>query len=137
MPKTDESSSSDYTTVSLPKKLLQEIDEVIKSGIHGYVSRSEFLKESARKSLDELKAKQPPPPLPTLEHFNLNETGVRILDRTFATQTVSGRIIDVFFSPEKVYCEHCQSSRCNHVLFALELAPVQEILNKKGWTPKT
>jgi len=131
-----EESSNEYGGVRLPREILEEIDQIIKHRIRGYKSRAEFIKETLRNRLDLIKATPPPPPLPPMEHFNLNETGVRILDRTLASQTDSGRIIDVVFSPGKVWCEYCESGKCHHVKFALELQPVQEILNKKGWTIK-
>jgi len=132
----EENSSDDYTTVRLPKELMEEIDQLIKRGIRGYKSRSEFIKEAIRKRFEELQAVQPLPKLPPLEHFNVNEEGVRILDRTLATKTSSGRIIDVYFKPDLVWCDYCQSSSCQHTKFALKLPAVQEILNKKGWTIK-
>lgn len=68
--------------------------------------------------------------LPPLEHFNLNEQGVLILDRTFRPKP---RIIEVYFKPEGAQCEYCGSNKCRHVEFALSLPDVQEILRKKGW----
>jgi metal-responsive CopG/Arc/MetJ family transcriptional regulator len=53
MSATDDSKSDNYTTVRLPKELIQEIDEIIKRKIRGYRSRSEFIKEAIRKRLDE------------------------------------------------------------------------------------
>jgi hypothetical protein len=132
----EESNSDDYTTVRLPKELMEEIDQIIKRGTRGYKSRSEFIKEAIRKRFEELQAAQPMPKLPLLEHFNVGEEGVRILDRTLSTQTSSGRIIDVYFKPDSVWCDYCQSSSCRHTKFALGLPPVQDILNKKGWTIK-
>jgi hypothetical protein len=74
---------------------------------------------------------------PKLEHFNISEEGIRILDRTLADKNSRGRIIDVYFKPDKVWCEYCQSPACQHVKFALDLPEVQEILRKKGWkTPQ-
>jgi hypothetical protein len=74
---------------------------------------------------------------PQLEHFNISEDGVRILDRTLADKNSRGRIIDVYFKPDRVWCEYCQSPACQHVKFALDLPEVQEILRKKGWkTPQ-
>jgi hypothetical protein len=74
---------------------------------------------------------------PPLEHFNISEDGVRILDRTLADKNSRGRIIDVYFKPDRVWCEYCQSPACQHVKFALDLPEVQEILRKKGWkTPE-
>jgi hypothetical protein len=126
-----------YTTVRLPNELMEEIDEIINQRIRGYKSRAEFIKEAIRKRFEELKTAQPMPMLPPLEHFNLSELGVRILDRTLASKTSRGRIADVYFKPNNVWCDNCQSSSCQHVKFALNLPEVQKILRKKGWTIKT
>jgi Arc/MetJ-type ribon-helix-helix transcriptional regulator len=112
------------------------IDQLIKRGIRGYKSRAEFIKEAIRKRFEELQTAHPMLELPPLEHFNIDEQGVRILDRTLASKTSRGRIIDVYFKPDNVWCDYCQSSNCQHVKFALDLPAVQEILNKKGWTIK-
>ena len=71
--------------------------------------------------------------LQAFEHFNINEHGVRVLDRTLADKTSEGRIIDVYFKPDKVWCEYCESAGCQHVKFALGLPEVQKILHEKGW----
>ena len=114
------------------------IDQIINRGIRGYKSRSEFIKEAIRKRFEELNLAQPTSKLvPPLEHFNVNEEGARILDRTLAVKTTTGRIIDIYFKPGNVWCDYCQSSSCRHIEFALDLPAVQEILNKKGWTIKT
>jgi len=76
---------------------------------------------------------KPVPELPPLEHFNLSEHGVCILDRTLANSICKGRIIDVYFKPDKVLCEYCESTGCRHVKFALNIPEVQKILRKKGW----
>jgi hypothetical protein len=68
---------------------------------------------------------------PALEHFNICEEGVRVLDRTL--DKPRGRVIDVYFKPDKAWCEYCESTRCQHVKFALELPEVQKILHEKGW----
>jgi hypothetical protein len=130
-------STDEYTTVRLPKELMEEIDEIIRQRIRGYKSRAEFIKEAIRNRFEELKTAPPMPELPPLEHFNLNELGVRILDRTLADKTSRGRIIDVYFKPDNVWCDYCQSSSCQHVKFALNLPEVLEILHKKGWAVKT
>ncbi len=132
----EEPNSDDYTTVRLPKELMKEIDQIIKRGTRGYKSRSEFIKEALRKRFEELQIAQLTPQLPPLEHFNVDEEGVRILDRTLATKTTNGRIIDIYFKPDSVWCDYCQSSSCQHIKFALELPVVQEILDKKGWITK-
>ena len=68
---------------------------------------------------------------PALEHFNICEEGVRVLDRTL--DKPRGRVIDVYFKPDKAWCEYCESTRCQHVKFALDLPEVQKILHEKGW----
>jgi hypothetical protein len=50
--------------------------------------------------------------------------------------TSKGRIIDVYFKPDEVWCEYCEATNCQHVKFALSIPEVQEILNKKGWKIK-
>lgn len=64
---------------------------------------------------------------PRLEHFNLNEDGVLILDREL------NRIFQVYFKPDKILCEYCETSKCRHTEFALSIPAVQETLRKKGW----
>jgi hypothetical protein len=62
-----------------------------------------------------------------MEHFNLNQDGVRVLDPSL------NWIVDVYFKPDKAWCSYCESENCNHVKFALGLGEVQKILKKKGW----
>jgi hypothetical protein len=56
MSSTDEPTSDNYSTVRLPKELMQEIDDLIKRRVRGYKSRSEFIKEAIRRRLDEVQA---------------------------------------------------------------------------------
>jgi Arc/MetJ-type ribon-helix-helix transcriptional regulator len=129
------STSDEYVTVRLPKELMDEVDEMIRKGVRGYKSRAEFIKEAIRKRTEELAAKTTAE-MPVLEHFNVSEQGVRILDRSLQSKSSKGRIIDVYFKPDNAWCDYCESSNCNHVRFALNLAEVQETLNKKGWKIK-
>lgn len=69
-----------------------------------------------------------------LEHFNLDEDGVRILDRSIGER---GWVVDVYFKPNKAWCSYCESENCNHVKFALSVPDVQKILKKKGWEIET
>jgi metal-responsive CopG/Arc/MetJ family transcriptional regulator len=43
-----------YTSISIPESLAQKIDEVIKSGKHGYQNRPDFVLDAIRKRLREL-----------------------------------------------------------------------------------
>jgi hypothetical protein len=71
------------------------------------------------------------------EHFNLNEDGVRILDRCLAEHVCEGGIIDVYFEPDGVWCDCCQSRKCRHIKFALRVPAIQKVILKKekeGWS---
>ena len=125
------SKPSDHVTVKIPKDLTDEMDKLI--GALGFRSRGEIAKEAIRQLLNHYKESLASPELPKLEHFNIDEQGVRILDRTLANEHSRGRIIDVYFKPDNVLCEYCQSSSCKHVEFALSLPVVRDILREKGW----
>ena len=99
----------------------------------GYKSLADFVTDSIREKCEELKILTPEPDMLPVEHFNISENGVRILDRTLANGVSRGRIIDFYFKPDKVWCEHYESTDCSHVKFALNIPEVQKILRKKGW----
>ncbi|MEM3640875.1 MAG: ribbon-helix-helix domain-containing protein [Candidatus Bathyarchaeia archaeon] len=122
---------SDHVTIKLPKELVEEMDRLI--GAMGFRSRGEIAKEAIRQLLSHYKESLAPPQLPPLEHFNISEHGVRVLDRTLANGVSKGRIIDVYFKPDKVLCEYCQTDNCRHVEFALSIPKVKKILIEKGW----
>jgi len=44
-----------YVNISLPETLVKEIDEIINKKIKGYSSRAEFVKDSVRRLLKEMK----------------------------------------------------------------------------------
>jgi len=127
-----------YRGVSLQRELINKIEQYIKTHREtGYKSLADFVTDAVRERCEELKILVPTPPeLPPLEHFNLSEHGVRILDRSLANGTSRGRIIDVYFKPEGVWCNHCQTSNCRHIQFALTVPAIQEVILKKreeGW----
>ena len=125
------SKQSDHVTVKIPKELTDEMDKLI--GALGFRSRGEIAKEAIRQLLNHYKESLALPELPKLEHFNISENGVRILDRSLANGVSKGRIIDVYFKPDNAWCEYCQSTDCRHVEFALNIPKVRKILIKKGW----
>lgn len=123
-----------YRGITLQRELVNVIEEYIKAHPEmGYKSLADFVTDAIREKCEKLRILTPPPEQPVLEHFNLNEEGVRVLDRSLANQTSRGRIIDVYFKPDKAFCEYCESTSCRHVRFALSLPEVQKILRRKGW----
>lgn len=119
-----------YTTVSIPVGLADRIDQIVKRG-REYQNRGDFVLEAIRRRLEEFVIHEPEP---MLKHFNLNEQGVMVLDKTL--EPPNGRIIQVYFKEGKAWCEYDETDRCRHIDFALELSEVQEILRKKGWKAK-
>jgi len=132
MPKTG-LKKTEYGFVKVPQDLIKEVDSVV--GKHGFRSRAEFVKEATRRLLTSygisFRTEELRPPL---EHFNLSENGVWVLDREI--EPSKGRIVEVVFKPDRVFCVYDESNGCRHVDFALQLPEVQEILRKKGWKPK-
>ena len=47
--------------------------------------------------------------------------------------TSKGRMIDIYFKPDRVLCEYCGTDNCRHVEFALNIPKVRKILIEKGW----
>jgi Arc/MetJ-type ribon-helix-helix transcriptional regulator len=126
-----ESKRSDHVTVKIPRDLIDEMDKLI--GSLGFRSRGEIAKEAIRQLLDHYKESLASPEPPKLEHFNICEEGVRVLDRSLANEHSKGRIIDIYFKPDNAWCEYCESTDCRHVKFALSLPEVRKILKEKGW----
>jgi len=126
-----------YRGVSLQRELINRIEEYIKTHPEmGYKSLADFVTDAVREKCEKLKILASSFELPPREHFNLNENGVRILDRTLSNGVSRGRIIDVYFRPEGIWCEHCQADDCPHIKFALTVPAIQEIIKKKrseGW----
>ncbi len=97
---------------------------------YGLQKNADLLRLLVTMKYDELRTEDKiPEPPQSLEHFNLNEEGVLILDRTLQPD----RIVQIFFKPEGPWCEHCESMKCRHVEFALDIPKVQDILREKGW----
>lgn len=68
---------------------------------------------------------------PSLQHFNINEKGVMVLDPSL--NPPRGRIIQVYFTPDGIECELCETKPCRHIAYALTIPKVIEIIEKHGW----
>ncbi len=126
-----------YRGISLHRDLVGAIEAYIKTHPEmGYKSLADFATDAIREKCERLGIFLPKPELPVLEHFNLNDSGVRILDRSLATKTSGGKVIDVLFRPEGIWCTHCQADSCRHISFALTVPDIEEVVTKKrkeGW----
>jgi len=126
-----------YRGVSLQRELINLIEEYIKAHPEmGYKSLADFVTDAVREKCTELKILVATSELPQLEHFNISESGVRILDRSLGNGVSKGRIIDVYFKPKGIWCDYCQTNDCRHIRFALAVPEIQKITDKKrmeGW----
>jgi hypothetical protein len=126
-----------YRGISLHKELVGAIEAYVKAHPEmGYKSLADFATDAIREKCEKLGIFVPGPVLPVLEHFNLGESGVRILDRALATKATSGKVVDIYFRPEGIWCEHCQADSCRHIDFALTVPSIQKVIDEKrgeGW----
>jgi hypothetical protein len=126
-----------YRGVSLQRQLINLIEEYIKAHPEmSYKSLADFITDAVREKCEQLKILTPGAELPPVEHFNISENGVRILDRTIKNGVSNGRIVDVYFRPDGVWCDYCQARDCRHIRFALTVPKIKEIIEKKrleGW----
>jgi hypothetical protein len=76
-------------------------------------------------------SRKPSEAQPLLEHFNVCEDGVLVLDRSLANSVSKGRIVDVRLRPEGAWCEYRGSRDCRHAGFVLGIPEVREILRRK------
>ncbi|MEJ5292418.1 MAG: hypothetical protein WHS82_02385 [Candidatus Methanosuratincola sp.] len=84
--------------MGLQRELVNLMEEYIKAHPEmGYKSVADFVTDAVTEKCSELKIIATTPKLPQLEHFNISESGLRILDRAPGNGTAKGRIMDVYF----------------------------------------
>ena len=122
MPKKD----ADYKGVSLKKELVEKVEKVVAENPE-YKSVADFIHEATRLRIEELNKNKASP---RFEHFNINDSGVRITDRKI------GMIAEIYFKPQGIFCDLDKSNMCEHIDFALTVPAIQEIIRrriKEGW----
>ena len=121
-----------YRGISLQRELVDRIEEFIKNHPErGYKSLADFVTEAVRKRCEELKILVPTPPEPPeLEHFNVYQDHVTVIDHK------RRRIANVFFRNNTAFCDVCRAKNCRHVRYVLNLPKVDKILTEKGWIIK-
>jgi len=118
-----------YRGISLQRELVDRIEEYVKTHPEtGYKSTADFVTDSVREKCEQLKILIPTPvEPPRLEHYNLNQDHVTIIDRAKKI------FADLYFRDNHVVCEACASENCEHIEYALNLPKIQAILSMKGW----
>ena len=127
------SKKPEFKSVSIKEEFAESIEAFVKEHPElGYRSIAQFLEDSSRRRLEQLKAeiKQ----LPRFEQVNIDENGAKILDRELH------KVVDVHFKPNGIKCSFHQSNDCEHVQFALKQPEVRKTLaqkRKEGWKIET
>lgn len=105
-----------FRGISLKTELVETIEQFIKG--KGYKSVSDFVHEAARFRMEEILKIDMLKPKPVLEHFNLDEEGVKIHD------TIIHEYVNVAFKPKGIWCDYCQTNHCRHIEFALSVPAI-------------
>jgi len=109
-----------WKSISLPEEMVEEIDRVIQQRPElGYKSVGSFVTSAVRRMIEETG--------PALEHFNVYEDHVTVIDRRRRT------LVNVYFRNGNVYCDVCEEKDCEHVQYALSIPKVEQALREKGW----
>ena len=127
------SKKPEYKAISIKEEFAESIEDFIYGHPSlGYRSIAQFLEDSARRRLEELKEKTPPTP-----HFlqiNSDDNGVKIYDNAIKERN---KEVDVFFKPIGIRCSKHHTDNCEHVKFALSLPEVRNTLKRHikedGW----
>lgn len=116
-----------YKGVSLPEDLIKAIETYIKENPStAYKSKADFITDAIRKRLEELGAL---PPTLTLMHINVAENYVLLWEKKPGEE--KGHSVEVFFENDKVKCRYCDSNRCYHVKFAVQLPEVKREFERR------
>jgi Arc/MetJ-type ribon-helix-helix transcriptional regulator len=121
---------NEHNTVKLPESLTDEVDKYL--GIKGFTSRAEITKQALREFMERDPLPKTEKNLPRFQHVNADSTGIKIFEQS----PEGNRIVHVTFSPDGIECDHHGDENCEHVQYALQLADVQEIIQKRkkeGW----
>jgi len=117
-----------YRGITLQRELVNVIEQYVKSHPEmGYKSLADFVTDAIREKCEHLKILVPKPEQPPLEHFNVNQDHVTVMDHR------ARMLADVYFRNNHVFCELCKAENCEHVKYALNIPKVQQLLRKKGW----
>jgi hypothetical protein len=123
------SKKPDFKSISIKEEFAEAIEKFVKDHPElGYRSIAQFLEDSSRRRLEELKAQIKP--LPRFEQVNSDENGVKILDRDLH------KVVDVYFKPSGIRCSIDETNDCEHVHFALQQSEVKRLIiakRKEGW----
>jgi hypothetical protein len=121
----------EFKSISIKEEFAESIEEFIRQHPSlGYRSIAQFLEDSSRRRLEELKSQVKA--VPRFLKINGDEQGVKIYDN----ELKGNKQVDVYFTPNGIRCGYHQLSDCEHIRFALSLPEVRNMVRKRqkeGW----
>ena len=99
-----------FKTVRIRRELVNVIEKYLKSKQskkHSFTNISQFVEESVRAKLDQLK-------LSRFEHTNLHENIIRVLDSEIGS---TGDYVELVLIDDKIHCRFCEENDCVHIKF--------------------
>lgn len=129
MPARRKDESKVHVRVVFKGKLARRFNQI--KEYHGFENNTDLARMLFNKEYERLREQKAISPLAPLEHFNTYEDHATIRDHKL------GLYIDIYPKPDgTLWCEHCESTKCEHIRFALTVPEIIEPLKKKGWKYK-
>ena len=113
-----------WVNVGIPEEIAEIIDKVIDNHKTGARSRADLVLEATKRLLRELGEY---PPKPRFEHYNIYDDHATVIDNQ------TGEWINVYFRDNKLGCDFCKKSDCEHIRFLLDEDDFRRRLGEKGF----
>jgi len=121
-----------YRGITLQRELVDKIEQYINDYPEkGYKSIADFVTDAVRRRAEDLQLFEV---TPRFAHFNTYEDRVVILDRRLGphANAVTLSVKQSGDNGFKLYCERCNSTKCEHVLYVTTVPRVLDSLEEKG-----
>jgi hypothetical protein len=117
-----------WVSISIPEEMVDKIKELIERRPDlGYSSISAFATDALRRLFSEYSSV-----VPRFVHVNTYEDHAVVRDNKIGKE-----VIIYFRNGGVAYCDYCESTKCEHIDYALTLPEVMEPLEQRGWKSKT
>jgi len=116
-----------FRGVSLKRDLIEQVEAFIQE-YREYKSIADFVHEAVRVRMQDVRESYEK--TPTFTKLNADDNGVKIWNNRKRESA------DISFTPRGVRCNLDENDTCEHIMFALSLSDVREIIRKhrkEGW----
>lgn len=116
-----------FRGVSLKRDLVEQVEAFIQE-YREYKSVADFVHEAVRIRMQELRKSYEN--MPTYRKVNSDNEGAKIWNNKKRESA------DIYFTPKGIRCSLDETETCEHIMYALSLPEVREIIRKhrkEGW----